>query len=130
MPARLRLFALVFGLSVLGCGEEVVTESDCPDDGTKSEEGEQFASQYSVAYCDLRKDCYPDAFDAEFDGIESCQRAVSKREIKDDCDGCVLDQDVGNTCIETAKTISCSDWVDNGELEAACDARWDCSDAE
>ena len=130
MPARVGLFALVFGLALSACGTEPVTESDCPDDGTKSEEGELFAAQYAQAYCDLRKDCYPDAFDQEFQSLEGCQRAVSKREIKDDCDGCVLDTEVGDECVNVAKTISCTDWVENGGLEDACDARWDCSEAE
>lgn len=126
---RIQFSALVFCLSLMGCGEEVVKESECPDDGTKSSEGEQFAALYSEAYCDLRKDCYPDAFEAEFENIEACQRAVSRREIGDDCAGCVLDSEVGDECIEAAKSISCTDWVEDDALEASCDNRWDCSDA-
>ena len=41
MPTRLGLFALLLGLLLIGCGEDPVVESECPDDGTKSEEGEE-----------------------------------------------------------------------------------------
>ena len=130
MPIRLGFITLLLGLGLLGCGEDPVTDSDCPDDGTKSEEGEQFAALYAERYCDLRSDCYPEAFQDEFESLESCQRAVSKREIKKDCDGCTLDQDIGDECIEAAKSISCTSWVDDGDLDVACDNRWDCSDSE
>jgi len=130
MPIRFGFIALALSLTLAGCGDKIVEESDCPDDGTKSVEGEQFAALYAEAYCDLRSDCYPDEFVDEFENLEGCQRAVSKREIADDCDGCTLDSDIGDECIQAAKTVSCTDWADEGALEAACDERWDCSDAE
>lgn len=129
MPTRYGFYALALCFMLAGCGEEEVKESDCPDDGTKSPQGEQFAALYAESYCDLKSDCYPDAFNEEFDSLESCQRAVSKREINKDCSGCELDEDIGDECIEAAKSISCTDWVDEGALSSACEDRWDCSDA-
>jgi len=130
MPTRFSILFIVLSLGLVACGgDEPSEETDCPDDGKKSAAGEQFASHYAVAYCDLRKDCYPDAFEDEFGTTETCQKAVSKREIQQDCDGCDLDEAEGDNCLEAAESISCLDWVDDGALEAACDARWDCSDA-
>jgi|GEM_PF-5685934 len=125
---RSLLNALAICLTLAACGGEVVEDSECPDDGTKSTVGEQFSAQYAESYCDLRKDCYPDAFDDEFGNIETCQKAVSKREVQQDCAGCVLDSEIADECVQAAKTISCSDWVDDGALEEICDGRWDCSD--
>jgi hypothetical protein len=130
MPTRLGLYALTLCFMLAGCGEEEVKESDCPDDGKKSADVEQFSALYAEAYCDLKSDCYPDTFAEEFGSLESCQRAVSRREIKKDCSGCVLDVDIGDECRDAAKSISCTGWVDDGALDSACDHRWDCSDAE
>jgi hypothetical protein len=129
MPTRYGLYALTLCFMLAGCGEEEVKETDCPDDGSKSADVEQFSAQYAEAYCDLRKDCFKTYFEEEFGSLESCQRAVSRREITKDCTGCVLDVDIGKACIEEAKSVLCPDWVD-GALESVCDDRWDCSDGE
>ncbi len=130
MHARFAISALVLGLLLAACGKGDEEKSDCPDDGEKTPAGEQFASRYAVAYCDLRNDCYPVAFEDEFGSIDSCQKAVSKREIQRECDGCSLDGDQADTCVNAAETITCEDWVDDDALTAACDGRWDCSDPE
>ena len=130
MPSRYSIFLIVLSLGLFACGGDAAEkESECPDDGTKSAAGEEVSSHYAVAYCDLRKDCYPEAFVEEFVNEEGCQRAVSKREIQQDCGGCTLDDDAANACLEAAETVSCPDWAADGALEAACDDRWDCSDA-
>ena len=108
----------------------MATGEPCPDGKTRTVEGEQFAAEYAEAYCDLRRDCYPEGFSEEFERTESCERAGSKREIQEDCDGCVLGSDIGEACVGAAQTISCTDWVHDGVLDAACDGRWDCSDSE
>ncbi len=128
MPTRTGFFALALSVSLLGCGKETKEDSDCPDDGTKTPAGEEFSAQYAVAYCDLRKDCYPDSFDEEFGSVETCQKAVSKREIQQECGGCELDVEEADNCVSAAETISCTDWVDDDALDAACEARWDCSE--
>ena len=86
---------------------------------------DNFPDQYAAALCSRYQECLKGAFEAEYDDdMDECidDGADLFDDIDNDCD---FDPDEGADCLDSIRSISCGDMVEDG-IGDDCDKVYDC----
>ena len=100
-------------LLALGCGNPYADES-------------AFEAEFAARWCDRQQECALGEFEREFASFEDCAD-----EKEDDLDipfwedGCEIDPDGAEECLEWIRATGCADWK-HDELEDECREAYDC----